>query len=99
LSDRQARLQARKRAIDGNDTASTSWTARRAAALSPFDPEGLRREGRRPSEVQFLALGYKPRSPSEIACNAQQQTADTDRTDYEKAKDRVHGYPSNIAWI
>jgi len=22
------------------------------------------------SEVQFLALGYKPRSPSEIACNA-----------------------------
>jgi hypothetical protein len=38
--------------------------------LSSFDPKGLRRERRRTSEVQFLAPGYKPCSPSEIAANA-----------------------------
>src|ERR1700690_1974779 len=45
-------------------------TARRAAALSPLNPESFRRDRHRTTEVQFLALDYKPCSPSEIACNA-----------------------------
>jgi hypothetical protein len=68
--DRQTRLLARECATGGNDSAATSWTARRAAALPPSNPEGLRRERRRTNEVQFLTLDYKPCSPSEIACNA-----------------------------
>jgi hypothetical protein len=71
-------------------------TARRAAALSPLNPESFRRDRHRTTEVQFLALDYKPCSPSEIACNAKHKLPTPTELTMKKPRIACMAIPSSL---